>query len=120
MPVWLMIAAVLTVVCLGTMTALLIVGAASHPPTPTVEPLPIQLLAPVPPVPKYEYVTVRYVDEIGRVLGEESLIRQARRVSRMYRHGVPPATDNFMAAQQTPEGIWIYRRVHEGHPGRVN
>jgi hypothetical protein len=111
---------VLTLIALVVVLAVLGLGSVwlSRP----AEHAPLGLVPPaVPPrESRSEYVTVRYVSKRGRVLGEQRIMRQSRRPSRLYRYA--GRTGSFVAAHQASDGAWIYQHCHDERnaPGNQN
>lgn len=61
---------------------------------------------PAPASPYVEMVQVRYLDAHGRVLGEQSLPKRARRPSLVYQYR---RKRGVFLASHVEDGTWIYR-----------
>lgn len=84
------------------------------------EPEPVPMPEPVPeprpdPVPA-KRVTVRLVSAKGRKLKELTIDSRQRKPKLTYELK-PGQVSEFVADRKTPEGVWIYRRIHVERQG---
>lgn len=80
-------------------------------PVPMPEPMPVPEPRPDPVPAKPGRVTVRLVSAKGRKLKDLTLDSRHRKPKLTYELK-PGQLSEFVADRKTPEGVWIYRRIH--------